>query len=219
MSGEPTDDGDRGDGDPDAVAADDDPDASGRDATDEPLSALADRIRRSRERRERDATSEGDPFAALERGIDREGSEPAVDGPTAGGADGDGDPFDRMEVDAIDEETMWESLEADEATTADRPAIGVGADAERVERDDPGARRPDHVVEKGAYCHRCRFLSDPPEIRCTHEGTEIVEVVDSERFRVRGCPMVARGGAVDRDPDRSDRRDDGRPNHDGGDST
>lgn len=167
------------------------------EARDEPLAELADRVRRSRSEREgRERTGEGtddDPFAALERAADEAGG-------TGSGGTTDDDPFERVEVEDIDGEDVWESLEGEEPA-AERSAIDAGADAERVEREDPGAERPDHVVEKSAYCQRCRFLSAPPEVRCTHEGTAIVEVVDSERFRVRGCPMVAEGGAVDRDPD------------------
>jgi hypothetical protein len=165
----------------------------------EPLSDLADRVRQSRSRREggQEPRDEADPFAALERTVEESDTETD-----------ETDPFEQMEVGDVDEEAVWESLEGEEAAAADQPSVGAGADAERVERDDPGAERPDHVVEKSAYCQRCQFFSAPPEVRCTHEGTAIVEVVDSERFRVRGCPMVAEGGAVDRDPDRDRHRED-----------
>ena len=190
----------------------------------EPLSELAERIRGARSRREGEGRGEGgaesDPFAPLEREAEgertgkgdesdpfaaleaeTEGGDPTTSGVGETGEGTDGDPFDRMDVEAIDEEAVWESLEADDGEPIDASATDAGVEAERVKRDDPGAERPEHVVEKGAYCQRCRFLSAPPEVRCTHDGTEIVEVVDSERFRVRGCPMVARGGALARDPD------------------
>ena len=32
---------------------------------------------------------------------------------------------------------------------------------------------------------------------CGHEDTDILEVVDAERFRVRGCPMVTGDGRPD----------------------
>ncbi|MFB6281589.1 MAG: hypothetical protein ABEH40_06185 [Haloferacaceae archaeon] len=175
----------------------------------EPLEGLTDRIRRARSRRAAEAEAEnedaegaGNPFAELERTMGEGAGEPGA--AAEGGEPDDEDPFERVEVDDIDEEEVWESLDAEEGPEADQPSIGAGADAERVEREDPGAERPDHVVEKGAYCQRCRFLSEPPEVRCTHEGTDIVEVVDSDRFRVRGCPMVAQGGAVDRASDHDD---------------
>lgn len=180
---------------------------------DAPLGELAERVRRSRARSETDGDDGGtdaDPFAALERAVEGEGegdvtgtgTEPGT-AAAGSGPPADDDPFERVEVDEVDEEEVWESLAADEGTAAERASIGAGADAERVERDDPGAERPDHVVEKAAYCQRCRFFSSPPEVRCTHDGTDIVEVVDVDRFRVRGCPMVAQRGAIDREPDRN----------------
>ena len=108
------------------------------------------------------------------------------------------DLFEEVDVDEVDGESVWESLseiEGDDETGADAglgPVAGGAPDddATRVEREDPGAPRRDHVVPKSAYCQRCRYISDPPELACGHDGTEIVEVVDSERFRVRGCPLV-----------------------------
>lgn len=198
MSEGPEDPPGRGDADAgDDAEADDHPDPApeggadpggtdpeDRDDREAPLSGLADRVRRSRSERARS----GDSLADLA----------ATD---ADEADPGSDPFEAMEVDTVDEESVWESLESEDPEVTDQPAVGSGGDAERVDPADARGDRPEHVVRKTAYCQRCRFFSDPPAVRCSHEGTAIVEVVDSERFRVRDCPMVAYGGtgATERD--------------------
>ena len=139
---------------------------------DAPLSELAQRVSDSR----RDRASEaGDGVSA------DDGEVPA----------GDADPFEEMSVSEIDEETLWESLGED----ADRePELSVGADpVDEPETTGTARTSPEpreHVVSKESYCQKCPHLGDPPELQCTHDGTEIVEVVDSEHFRVRECPMV-----------------------------
>ena len=146
-----------------------------------PLSELADKI--SERRRQK---------AAEGRGTSDEGT---AEDPAASAADeapGSGDdPFEEMSVSEIDEETLWASL-ADDA--GEGPELSVGADTTGESETRRTARAPpeprEHVVSKESYCQKCPHLSDPPELTCTHEGTEIIEVVDSEHFRVRECPMV-----------------------------
>ncbi|WP_136688550.1 hypothetical protein [Halorhabdus amylolytica] len=46
-------------------------------------------------------------------------------------------------------------------------------------------------VSKHTYCERCEHFSEPPEIACAHEGTDIIEFVDFETVRVADCPIVA----------------------------
>ena len=109
----------------------------------------------------------------------------------------DDDPFEQMSVGEIDEEALWSSLESGE-TTGVGDAAGTGTDSiggtdpvagvESV--TDAGSEIREHVVPKKTYCQSCPYLDDPPALACTHEGTDIIEVVDSERFRVRDCPMV-----------------------------
>ncbi|WP_129113001.1 hypothetical protein [Halegenticoccus tardaugens] len=101
-------------------------------------------------------------------------------------ASGD-DPFERIDVDAsdLDAERVWEALDAE--TGGGVP----GGDAARAGGEGAGTDdRPEHVVAKRAYCQRCPHFAAPPRATCTREGTEIVEAVDFERFRVRGCPVV-----------------------------
>ncbi|MHC3437373.1 hypothetical protein ACYJ1Y_04540 [Natrialbaceae archaeon A-gly3] len=47
------------------------------------------------------------------------------------------------------------------------------------------------------YCRRCEHFSAPPEVACENEGTEIVELVDLETFRVIDCPVVLNDERLD----------------------
>ncbi|MEF8780013.1 MAG: hypothetical protein V5A46_04990 [Haloferacaceae archaeon] len=113
-----------------------------------------------------DAAALGDPFAEL-------GGEDPSEGPTE-------DPFEEVDDEAPIED-VWETLEDGEEGAALAPM------------DEESEPRVD-VVDKRSFCQRCRYLTDPPTVRCTHAGTEILEVVDGDQFRVQNCPMVERGG-------------------------
>lgn len=173
------------------------PDATGESDDDAPLADLARRV--GRERR-------GDDRASAD--LDTDLSEGPPPDP-----DPDDDPFDRMSVGEVDAEALWSSLGSDDsvgvgvgasvaASTAADADSAADADVGSLGGDDaagpsapggaaPGAR--EHVVPKSDYCQSCPYLDAPPELACTHEGTEIVEVVDNERFRVRNCPMIDDG--------------------------
>jgi hypothetical protein len=164
----------------DATAADGTPSAAPESGDGSPLSELAGRIAA---RRERDAGSDADPpIEEFEQDLPE----------TPSGEDDD--PFEQMSVGEIDEEALWSSLESGgTAVGGDDAAEPLGdtdpdSGVESVEDADPEAT--EHVVPKSKYCQSCPYLDDPPSLSCTHEGTDIVEVVDSERFRVRNCPMV-----------------------------
>jgi hypothetical protein len=114
---------------------------------------------------------------------------------SSGGGEGESELFEEVGVGEVDTESVWDALEADaEEASEDGDAgvtgVGVGARAERVARDDPTAARPDYVVPKAEYCQRCEYFSEPPEVACTHADSDIVEMPDSDHFRVRGCPKV-----------------------------
>ena len=99
-----------------------------------------------------------------------------------GDPDPRGDPFDeevfeRREVGTIDPDDVWEDLAATEQ---------VGSDDQR---------RYDEV-SKHTYCEGCEWLSAPPEVSCTHEGTEIVEFLDMETVRLVNCPVVEERHAI-----------------------
>jgi hypothetical protein len=107
-------------------------------------------------------------------------------------ADADGPPdddlFESVDVGDVDDEAVWEAFV--EGETGPEEQVGLGAEAERA--DDPDER----VVPKRDFCQRCPHFAAPPETACTHEGTTIVEAVDTDRFRVRNCPVVEDEDAV-----------------------
>ena len=109
--------------------------------------------------------------------------------------------FEGIDPEDVDDEELWAELSSDEAPTAgeedlfsqlaeenptDRAGSTVETDGEEV------------IVPKNRYCQGCEYLSKPPEFACGHPGTEIVEVVDDDRLRVRNCPVVReRRGSAD----------------------
>ena len=83
------------------------------------------------------------------------------------------DLFTEQRADEVDRETLWEQVTADEPT-------------ESVAEDQRDVRE----VSKRTYCQGCEYFSDPPDVSCGHEGTEILEATDLEHFRVVNCPVV-----------------------------
>ncbi|WP_276272638.1 hypothetical protein [Haloarcula litorea] len=111
----------------------------------------------------------GDPFSGME---DREGD-------PFGGAES---PFEQVDVGSVDADEVWESLGDD---TDDRTV------------EFAGSRYAE--VSKHRYCEQCEYFSGPPEVRCTHDGTEIVEFLDMETVRLLDCPLVAEQRALGND--------------------
>lgn len=105
---------------------------------------------------------------------------------------GDGleDPFIQMDVEEIDEEDVWAEITSDEASSESEPADGAEIPEESAAAASAVAEEDETIVEKSSYCQQCEFFSEPPEVACTNPGTEIVELIDTERFRVRNCPIV-----------------------------
>jgi hypothetical protein len=108
--------------------------------------------------------------------------------------------FEDVDVEAADED-VWEEL-----STGTGPAAEEGDLFEQFAEESPTdegtatveADGEEAVVPKNRFCQRCEYFSDPPAVSCLHPGTEIEAVVDSERFRVRNCPVVEeRHGTVD----------------------
>ena len=118
------------------------------------------------------------------------GEEPAVVGPTDGiqeeptidtGQHREGDPFEsmgdafsEMDVEGVDAADVWQRLTSAEARGS------VTQEAERAYAE----------VSKHSYCEQCEYFSEPPEIDCSNEGTEIVEFLDMDTVRVVDCPIV-----------------------------
>lgn len=129
------------------------------------------------------AGSEEVDGARMNFGVGRDGDperEPAAGLEGAGGRDGDpfeapGGVFEEMDTEGLDPDRVWQDL----SSAKSRGSVG-----------DPTARTYADVA-KQSYCEQCEFFSDPPDIACTHEGTEIVEFLDMETVRVVDCPVVA----------------------------
>lgn len=111
--------------------------------------------------------------------------------------------FTEVQVEAVDDEAVWDAL-----TTRENPAgavdengsDGPGGDvvdvpAPEIEDDDGEGT----VVPKGSYCQKCEHFSAPPQVACDNAGTDILELVDVDHFRVRDCPVVERRRSATRD--------------------
>jgi hypothetical protein len=130
---------------------------------------------------EADATATDDPFTDLDPGDGTSAEQPApdADDPFSDMADREGDPFDaesvfeRVDVDTIDADSVWAEITGD-TDLSDAPAESRYAD-----------------VSKHRYCEQCEHFSSPPDVRCTNEGTEILEFTDMEQVRLLDCPVVA----------------------------
>ncbi|ERH13095.1 MAG: hypothetical protein J07HB67_02129 [halophilic archaeon J07HB67] len=100
----------------------------------------------------------------------------------------DDSPFEEMDTTTLDTADAWQRLEDDEQF--EQP--GSGREAEAVA--EPSTPALEHVVDKRQYCQQCPYLSTPPAVACSHDGTEILEVTDADHFRVRACPMIGEDG-------------------------
>ncbi|MFT4885512.1 MAG: hypothetical protein ACI8U4_003038 [Natronomonas sp.] len=111
-----------------------------------------------------------------------------------------GDPFEEVDIEDIDEDDVWEEITGETADADVETAGEAEIDTEESAlAAEATASENEAIVKKSSYCQKCEFFAEPPEVACTNEGTEIVELVDSDRFRVRNCPVVKqrRGTAED----------------------
>jgi hypothetical protein len=106
-----------------------------------------------------------DPFAEL----DEDDSTPPPE-----------DPFEKIEVEAIDEDEVWNAILEDDLSTEQRS----------VPDPESGDDSDETVVKTEQYCKNCEHFSAPPDSVCTNPGTEIVELVGVDQFLVRNCPVV-----------------------------
>jgi hypothetical protein len=183
----------------DAVAADEDDPFERIDVDERPDDPFADLD----ERQDRDRDVEESRFDDLGYDDDRAGSTP-VDADRQSDA-GDGleedpviesgveDPFDRLGVDRREADPFERLGERAETVEADRDAElweALSRSEAGPETERQGQRRFAEV-SKHSYCERCEYFSNPPDVACSHEGTDIIEFVDSETVRVADCPIVA----------------------------
>jgi hypothetical protein len=142
--------------------------------------------------------SDGDSDGAADPFADIEGVE-AEDDPFTDLSVGDGDPssdfgpsdntlFTDEDGSPLDEEAVWEQVDGD----AGEAATGPDLDEDLGESADGAVDTGETVVKKRSYCERCEHFSRPPEVSCGYPNSEIVELVDTGRFRVRNCPIVER---------------------------
>jgi hypothetical protein len=95
----------------------------------------------------------------------------------------DGDPFGDLDSGSSDlDDSVWEDLSAEQGT-------------EPLSEQQAGKRVSE--VSKHRFCEQCPHFSGPPEISCSHEGTEILEFLDYETVRLADCPVVAEREALE----------------------
>jgi len=117
------------------------------------------------------AEDDGTPLSDVSREVRRRREREDDDDALFEEAFGDG------AADDTDEESLWASLEADD----------VGGTVEEPSTD---SERDVQVVDKREFCERCRYFSAPPDVACGHEGTDILEMEGTDRFKVADCPIV-----------------------------
>jgi len=93
----------------------------------------------------------------------------------------DDELFSEESVTEIDTDVVWERIDEDE------PSELPGESEQEIQ-----------VIEKRSYCEQCPFFSSPPEVNCSHDGTEILELVDMDHFRVVDCPKVREDERLER---------------------
>ncbi len=89
------------------------------------------------------------------------------------------DTFTEVNVEDVDVDDLWTDLMGE-----DSGDLVVAASPEESEDD-----RDVRTIPK-TTCHGCPYFAEPPAVNCTHDGTDILSMVDTERFRVADCPMV-----------------------------
>ncbi|WP_210425009.1 hypothetical protein [Halorussus halobius] len=190
--------------------SDEDPDADGRDRSDdggreipdEPLGGVAERVNErtgdAREGTDPDAPARTGPLADVATQVDERRRRDR----------GGSDAFESVDVGELDGEKLWERL-ADEDGEESSVSVPVGESVE-VEDDVWGDDRDVRTIPKGT-CHGCPNFGEPPELACTHEGTDILAMPDVDHFRVADCPMVIDEdeeiSGLTPDPDEADQPD------------
>lgn len=91
--------------------------------------------------------------------------------------------FDQHSVSELDSERLWDRLEQDDPS-----------EAPLLEED-----RDEREIDAHRYCKQCEHFSSPPEVSCTLEGTDILELSGLGTFRVVDCPVVLEDEALERE--------------------
>lgn len=106
--------------------------------------------------------------------------------------DPEGDPFAELDASEVADEAFVEMSVEELDDDMDFDEL-----VDEVDQTDTGVERNATVVPKRTYCEQCEHFTAPPEVGCTNPGTEIVELVDTEHFRVVDCPIVERRSEVE----------------------
>ncbi|SFC36751.1 hypothetical protein SAMN05444422_107227 [Halobiforma haloterrestris] len=120
------------------------------------------------------------PLGDLAATVERRRTE-AADPATGASSDEFDDLFDREDVAELDPDRLWERLE-DDAPPADL------FEEEREIR----------TVDKREYCHQCEHFATPPNVGCTLEGTDVLDMPRLDQFRVADCPVVLEDEELER---------------------
>jgi hypothetical protein len=106
-------------------------------------------------------------------GIDQRESERDMPGRGDAFAEETG-PFESVDLDGVDHDEVWDDL----TDTSDSESVTERTEELRSE------------VSKHDFCETCEYFSPPPDVHCTHEGTQILEFLDMDRVRLANCPIV-----------------------------
>ena len=104
------------------------------------------------------------------------------------------DAFEDVSAESVDTDAVWEELSREDAEPTAEPAFDDASDGSAYDGDL--GDRDVRVIDKRSFCQGCRYFAEPPEVACSHEGTDILELVDVAHFRVADCPMVAEAEAL-----------------------
>ena len=106
------------------------------------------------------------------------------------------DPFEQLATADTEEPVDIDALFAESSVTDSR-SIWNELENGITRPIDNQPETPDiSVIPKSSFCQDCPHLTNPPEVRCTHEGTEILGFPDIDHVRVRNCPIDGEHGGV-----------------------
>ncbi|MFW6018347.1 MAG: hypothetical protein ACOCPX_05955 [Halapricum sp.] len=159
-----------------------------------------------------DGVPDGDPFDDLQVDDDPfddlQVDDDPFDDPRADDDPFDDSPFEREGPERVDVDEMpdtpagdpfadlGEAIGEDPFASGDWDASGTDESVwedlstePEIDTEEEGGRRVSSV-DKHSFCEQCRYVTDPPEFACTHEGTEIRSFPDMDTVRVVDCPIV-----------------------------
>ena len=108
------------------------------------------------------------------------------------------DPFAELDDPEVPDAEVEDLFEEMDTPDIDDEAVFAAVFANASETDGPlESTETEAVVSKEQYCKKCEYFSKPPKVACNNPGTEIVELVGVDSFRLRNCPVVAERGRAE----------------------